>query len=172
MNLKSIIESILFSVGEPVSIEKLSKTLKKENQVVLNALNELKSDYQNNERGLAIISKNNKVQLVTAPENSKYIEKLVKSDLQQELTPASLETLAIVAYKAPITRAEIEEVRGVNSSFILRNLLIRGLIERKGNPEDSRSYVYDISFNFLQKLGLKSKQELPEYNNLIEEFKK
>ncbi len=171
MKLKSVIESILFSVGEPISIEKLAKTLRKEMPEISQALQELKSYYQNHHTGLRIISKHNKIQLVSAPENSQYIEKLVKSDLQQELTPASLETLAIIAYKGPTTRAEIEEIRGVNSSFILRNLLIRGLIEKKGNPDDYRSYIYDISFNFLKKLGLKSRQELPQYKSLIEEFK-
>jgi len=106
--------------------------------------------------------------LVSAPENSKYLERLITDDLQEDLTPASLEVLAIIAYKGPISRMEIEEIRGVNSSYTLRNLLIRGLIERRGHPQDSRAYVYEVSFNFLRKLGLKSIEELPEYNSFIE----
>jgi len=170
VNLKSVLESILFSVGEPVSIEKVAKTLKKDSSFVKEALKKLIKDYEQENRGLRIISKGDRIQMVSSPKNSKYIEKLIKQDLQKELTPASLETLAIVAYKEPITRAEIDEIRGVNSSFMLRNLLIRGLIERRENPKDARSYVYEISFNFLKKLGLKSKKELPEYKKLSKQL--
>jgi len=166
VNLKSIIESILFSVGEPITIEKLVKVVSKNKDIVEKTIQELENDYQKEERGLEIIRKKNKVQLVSAPKNSKYIEKLIKDEIQEDLTPACLEALAIIAYKGPISRAEIEEIRGVNSSYILRNLLIRGLIERKGHPEDARAYVYEISFDFLRKLGLKTIEELPEYNKL------
>lgn len=160
--MKSIIESILFSIGEPISIEKLAKTLSKNQDSMKKTIDELAEDYEKGNRGLRIIKKGEKVQLVSSPENGRYIEKLIKDELQEDLTPASLEALAIVAYKGPVTRAEIEEIRGVNSSFILRSLLIRGLIERKGHPEDTRAYIYEISFNFLRKLGLNSTKELPE----------
>lgn len=168
--MKSIIESILFSTGEPISIERLAKTLNKKQNLVKEATEQLAEEYENKKRGLRIIRKGEKVQLVSNPENSKYIEKLVKDEVQEELTPAALETLAIVAYRGPISRAEIEEIRGVNSSYTLRNLLIRGLIDRKGHPEDSRAYIYQVSFNFLRKLGLKSIEELPDYNKLQEEL--
>lgn len=166
MNLKSVVESILFSIGEPISIERLAKTLGKDKDLIKNTVGDLEKDYETENRGLRILIKNEEIQLASAPENSLYLEKLIKDELQEELTPASLETLAIVAYKGPLTRAEIEEVRGVNSSFILRNLLIRGLVERKGHPEDARAYIYEISFNFLRKLGLKSVKELPDYKKL------
>lgn len=166
MNLESIIESILFSIGEPISIEKLAKTLGKNKDLVKRTIENLENDYEREDRGLRIIKKGEKVQLVSAPENGHYIEKLIKDELQEGLTPVSLEALAIVAYKGPIARAEIEEIRGVNSSYILRNLLIRGLIERKGHPEDARAYIYEVSFDFLRKLGLKSIEELPEYKKL------
>ncbi len=162
MNLKSILESILFSIGEPISIEKLTKTLEKNKDLIKKAIEDLENDYEKEGRGLQIIKKSEKIQLVSSPENSKYIEKLIKDELQEDLTPASLEALAIIAYKEPITRAEIDEIRGVNSSFILRNLLIRGLIERKGHPQDARAYIYEISFDFLRKLGLNSTKELPK----------
>lgn len=165
-NLKSAIESMLFSIGEPISIEKLAKTLDVDKDLIKNTVQELEKDYETENRGLRILMKNEEIQLVSAPANSRYMEKLIKDELQEELTPASLEALAIIAYKGPLTRAEIEEIRGVNSSFILRNLLIRGLIERKGHPEDSRAYIYEISFNFLRKLGLKSIEELPDYKKL------
>jgi len=164
--MKSILESILFSIGEPISIEKLVKTLEKNKDAVKKIINDLENDYQKENRGLRIIKKGEKIQLVSSPKNSQYIERLIKNELQEDLTPASLEALAIVAYRGPITRAEIEEIRGVNCSYILRNLLIRGLIERKGLPEDARAYIYEISFDFLKKLGLSSIEELPEYKKL------
>ncbi len=164
--MKSILESILFSIGEPISIEKLVKTLEKNKDAVKKIINDLENDYQKENRGLRIIKKGEKIQLVSSPKNSQYIERLIKDELQEDLTPASLEALAIVAYRGPITRAEIEEIRGVNCSYILRNLLIRGLIERKGLPEDARAYIYEISFDFLKKLGLSSIEELPEYKKL------
>lgn len=164
--MKSILESMLFSIGEPISIEKLAKTLSKNQGLIKKAIDELVEDYEKENRGLRIIKKGEKIQLVSSPENSQYIEKLIKDELQEDLTPASLEALAIVAYRGPITRAEIEEIRGVNCSYILRNLLIRGLIERKGLLEDARAYIYEISFDFLKKLGLSSIEELPEYKKL------
>lgn len=164
--MKSIIESILFSIGEPISIEKLAKTLLKNQGLIKKAIDELVEDYEKENRGLRIIKKGEKIQLVSSPENSQYIEKLIKHELQEDLTPASLEALAVIAYRGPITRAEIEEIRGVNCSYILRNLLIRGLIERKGHLEDARAYIYEISFDFLKKLGLSSIEELPEYKKL------
>ncbi len=166
MNLKSIIESILFSIGEPISVDKLAKTLGKNKNLIKKIIEDLESDYKKKNRGLRIIKKGEKIQLVSSSENSLYIEKLIKNELQEGLTPASLEALAVIAYKGPITRAEIEEIRGVNCSFILRNLLIRGLIERKGHPQDARAYIYEISFDFLKKLGLSSIEELPEYKKL------
>ena len=164
--MKSIIESILFSIGEPISIEKIAKTIGENMDSVKIIIDELEKEYENQNRGLRIIKKGEEIQLVSSPNNSSYIEKLIKNELQEDLTSASLEVLAIVAYKGPITRAEIEEIRGVNSSFTLRNLLIRGLVDRKGRSEDSRAYIYEISFDFLKKLGLKSIEELPEYKKL------
>ena len=164
--MKSIIESILFSIGEPISIEKLAKTLLKNRDSIKKAIDELTEEYEKENRGLRIIKKGERIQLVSSPEHNRYIEKLIKDELQEDLTPASLETLAIIAYKGPTTRAGIEEIRGVNSSIILRNLLIRGLVERKGHPEDARAYIYEVSFDFLRKLGLNSIKELPEYDKL------
>jgi len=94
------------------------------------------------------------------------VHKLVKNDLEEDLSRATLEVLAVVAYRGPISRAQIEEVRGVNCSFTLRNLLMRGLVERVENPNDSRSYLYKISFDFLKHLGLGNVKELPNYEEL------
>lgn len=166
MVLKSVIESILFVHGEPLSIEKLAQICHALKSDVNNALEELKRDYA--ERGIVILEKDSQFQIGTNPQNSDLIKELAKSEFSEELTRAALETLTIVAYKGPLMRAQIEFVRGVNSSFTLRNLLLRGLVERIDNPKDSRSYLYRISFDFLKHFGLTKIEELPNFD----EFKK
>lgn len=166
MNLKSIVETILFVHGEPMALDKLAQITKIQKEAVLKALNELKKDYEG--RGLAILAKDERYQLGSNPENTKYIEYLVKNEFSEELSRAAIETVAIIAYKGPLTRVEVEYVRGVNSSFTLRNLLMRGLVERIENLKDARSYLYRVSFDFLKHLGVTQIEDLPQY----EEFKK
>ncbi|QQG45301.1 MAG: SMC-Scp complex subunit ScpB [Candidatus Sungiibacteriota bacterium] len=165
-NLKSIIETLLFIYGEPLALEKLIKIAKNKKEAVLEALSGLKKDYEG--RGLTLLEKDNTYQLGSNPANAKYVEDLVKSEFTEELSRAALETVSIVAYKGPLTRAQIEYVRGVNSSFTLRNLLMRGLVERIENPKDARSFLYRVSFDFLKHLGLTKIGDLPQY----EEFRK
>ncbi len=125
MNLKNILESLLFTSGHPLSHKKLAEILSRspegreisENEVE-NSLKELVSDYEKDNRGLRLVFLDNKVQLVSAPESKEAVEKLIKSDFDEELTPAALETLAIIAYKGPVSRVIIENLRGVNCSFI------------------------------------------------------
>ncbi|OHA05372.1 MAG: SMC-Scp complex subunit ScpB [Candidatus Sungbacteria bacterium RIFCSPLOWO2_01_FULL_47_10] len=161
MDLKNKIESILFIQGEPVPIEKLERVLGVGKDEIVSAVSELKNEYRG--RGLAIVEKENEYQMTSAPDAAELVETLIKSELSEDLTRASLETLSVIAYKGPATRSEIEFIRGVNSSFTVRNLLLRGLIERIENPKDARSYLYKISFDFLTHLGLSSIEELPEY---------
>lgn len=164
METTRIIESILLVQGEPISIERLSKLLKEKKEVITKAVSELRESYK--DRGIVLIEKGGEIQFGTHPENHEWVEKFVKSEFTDDLTKASIETLSIVAYKGPLTRAEIEYIRGVNSSFILRNLLMRGLISRKENPRDARSYLYEISFDFLKYFGIARQEELPGYNEL------
>lgn len=163
MSLKSIIETTLFAYGEPMGAEKLAKFLKRKKEEVVEALEELKNDYAG--RGLVMVEKDGEYMLGSNPENAKYVENLVKSEFTEELSKAAVETLAIIAYKGPLTRADIEYVRGVNSSFTLRNLLMRGLIERIENPKDARSYLYRISFDFLKHFGLAKADDLPGFKD-------
>lgn len=162
-DLKKQIESLLFITGEPLSFEDLVRFLKREPEAIKEALEALKEDYQIGKRGLVILEHQGRYQLTTSPETSELVADYLKETLKEELTPAALETLAIIAYKGPITRAEIENIRGVNSSFILRNLLIRGLIEREVDPKRPQAYLYQISFEFLRKLGLSRIEDLPDY---------
>jgi len=165
--VKSIIESILFVSGAPVRIKKLARTISVKENEVEKALQELSKDLE--ERGLALVFKDKKVQLTTSPLNAEFVGKYLKEDLREDLSKAALETLAIIAYRGPISRVDIEAIRGVNSSFILRALMIRGLIERIKNPRDKRSFLYRISFKFLNKLGLEKQNELPDYKDLRED---
>ncbi|MBI2637692.1 MAG: SMC-Scp complex subunit ScpB [Candidatus Sungbacteria bacterium] len=160
-NIKNKIESILYVSGEAIAPKKMAKVLALPEETVVSALKELKEDYTG--RGLIIIENGGEWQIGTNPENSAIIEELVKSEFNEDLTRATLETLTIIAYKGPTTRSKIEFIRGVNSSFTVRNLLLRGLIERIDNPSDSRSYLYRVSFDFLKFLGLSSVSELPSY---------
>src|SRR3989339_70600 len=159
--LKSIVESILFVSGEPVKISRLAKVSGAARPEVENALMALQNDYARN-RGMVIIKKEDEVQMATSPENAETISELVKSEIQENLSRSALETLSIVAYRGPMTRADIEAIRGVNCSFTLRSLLMRGLLERIDNPENSRGYLYKISFEFLKKMGVDSVEKLPD----------
>jgi len=117
-------------------------------------------------RGFALLQKEDEVQLATNSENATYVDDLVKSEIQENLSKAALEVLSIIAYRGPITRLEVEAIRGVNCTFTLRSLLMRGLLERIENPKDNRGYLYKVSFEFLKKLGLDSINKLPDYETL------
>lgn len=162
--LKSIIESILLVSGEPVKISKISKISGASKPEVENSLMLLQTEYSS--RGFAIIKKEDMVEIATNPENSEFVSELVKGEIQENLSQAALEVLSIVAYRSPITRAEIEAIRGVNSSFTLRSLLMRGLLERIENPKDNRGYLYKISFDFMKSLGLDNIEKLPDWETL------
>ncbi|GBE17100.1 segregation and condensation protein B [bacterium BMS3Abin15] len=161
--LKSIIESLLFVSGEPIKISRLVKISGAPKPEIENAIMALSSEYESQNRGLRIVKKENQVQMATGPESAPYVQQLIEGKLQEELSTASLEVVSIVAYRGPITRANIESIRGVNCSYTLRNLLMRGLIDRTENPKDARGYVYSISFDFLKKLGIDDVKKLPDH---------
>lgn len=166
MNTESVLESLLFISGEPISFRKLSGfTSVNEGDLELSC-GELAKKYNDENRGLRIIIKDGKAQMVTAGENSEYVEKFFKADVEGELSRAALEVLSVVAYRGPVTRSKIEDIRGVNCSFTLRHLLIRGLVERIDNPSDARAYLYRVSFDFLRKLGVEKVEDLPKYEEL------
>lgn len=175
-NLKSSVESLLFVSGEPVKIARLAKICSVEKKEIEAAINELNAEFQEKNGGLTVIRKGDMVQFATSAENSELVGQLVSGELGSEISKSGLEVLSIVAYRGPVTRAEIEAIRGVNCTYILRSLLIRGLVERK-ETADIRGYLYEISFDFLKKLGLANAQELPDWNELsknekLEEFLK
>ncbi|MCK5413152.1 MAG: SMC-Scp complex subunit ScpB [Candidatus Pacebacteria bacterium] len=168
MNTESILESLLFISGEPMSFKKLAKITEKKEKEIIASAESLAKKYSEAIGGLKIIIKDNKVQMVTSGENSEFVEKFLKADIEGDLSRVALEVLSVVAYRGPISRSEIEEIRGVNCSFTLRHLTIRGLIERINNPNDARAYLYKISFDFLKKLGVEKVEDLPKFNELKE----
>jgi len=158
------LEALLFYYGEPLTIKKISTLLEETEENVKILIQKLEEKLHNNQSGgLQIIYYNDKVELVTKPQFNFIIKKIINDEFKAELTPAALETLAIIAYLGPATRAQIDYLRGVNSTFILRNLLIRGLIERKLQVDKKNTYEYSITSEFLKHLGIESVLNLPEY---------
>lgn len=174
-DLESKIEAVIFIYGEFISINRLADLLEAGEKEVRMAVLSLQEKFISDNRGLRLIIDNDKVQLITRPEYGSFIEKLIKDETRAELTPACLETLSIVAYLGPISRAAIEYIRGVNSSFILRSLSIRGLLNREPDPKRANAYLYRISPDLLKYLGVNSIKELPDfekYRELMNIFKK
>ena len=165
MELRHQIEAILFYQAEPITVKRLSGLLKKSEEETRSALSELGDSLEST--GLCLLTNNDEVTLGTNPEASALIEAIAKEELNKDLSKASLETLAIVLYKGPITRAEIDYIRGVNSTFILRNLLIRGLVEKVENPKDQRSFLYKSTLALLEYMGITKLEDLPEYKETM-----
>lgn len=163
--LQSVIESVLFVSGEPMKLSRLAKVTDVTEEEIAEAVDGLNADYAAG-RGLVIVRIKDTVQLATSPDNASFVDELVKGEIQENLSQAALEVLSIVAYRGPMTRAEIEAIRGVNCSFTLRALLIRGLIDRTESLKDNRRYLYSISMDFLKKLGLDSVEKLPDWEAL------
>ncbi|MEI6304875.1 MAG: SMC-Scp complex subunit ScpB [Candidatus Taylorbacteria bacterium] len=166
------IEAILFWKAEPVQIKKLAEMLSVDGQVLNVGILELETILK--DRGLTLVRTADEIMLGTSKELSSLIEKLTKDELNRDLGKAGLETLSIILYQGPITRAEIDYIRGVNSQFVVRNLLVRGLIERVDNPKDARSFLYKTTLDLLSLLGVSKIEDLPEYANIraeIEAFK-
>jgi segregation and condensation protein B len=168
MNLDQKIEAILFFRGESVSLKKVADILGITVKETEQGIETLKSRLQNG--ALTIVVKDDEIMLATRPEVAPLIEGLVKEELSRDLGKAGLETLSIVLYNGPISRREIDYIRGVNSQFIVRNLLVRGLVEKITDQKDERRFLYRPTFELLKSLGISSISELPEYTKVQEEL--
>jgi len=161
--LPAIIEVLLFVSVMPISVSQLAASLNESVKSIELSLDELDKHYQKT-RGLRIQWKQKKVQLVSSPELSKIIEKFLGIDTTTKLSQASLETIAIIAFRQPVTRPMIEGKRGVNSDGVVRNLLSKGLIEEVGRAEGiGRPILYSTTTEFLNHFGLTSIKELPPF---------
>ncbi|MBL7053933.1 SMC-Scp complex subunit ScpB [Patescibacteria group bacterium] len=167
--LKSIIECLLFIANRPLDKKDLIKITGKEKKDVSQALKELTQDYQNEEKGIRIIHSNKQWQMTTDPKHGSIVQRFLKTEVNEELTPASLETLSIIAYRGPIKKQDLEEIRGVNCTIILRNLLIKGLIIEK-KPDNYKNndneLSYNVSLEFVKYLGIKDIEDLPNFKEL------
>lgn len=162
--LKSKIESLLFISPKSLSIKKLAKLLGADKKQTEESLWELKEELA--ERGgICIVKNGQEYQMATNPSNAKLVRDFIKDETTGELTRPSLETLTIIAYRAPITKAELEQIRGVNCSLILRNLLIRGLVQSREDKKSKLIY-YEPTFEFLRYLGVSEISELPNFEKL------
>ena len=170
MNLSSQIEALLFFKGEPMTVKKIADTLAATTEEVTTALTELETALKG--RGISVIRNENEVELRTSTEASALIEKITKEELSKDLGKAGLETLSLILYKGPVKRSEIDYIRGVSSQYIVRSLLVRGLIQREVDPNDSRSVVYSPTMDTLAMLGVSKKEDLPEFSVVQEEWSK
>ena len=161
-DIKSAIESMLFVSGEPLALRELSNNLELKEKNVEEILSEMANEYEDKSRGIRLISINGAYQLVTKSENSDFVQKLLKKNKKHSLSQASIESLAIIAYKQPITRIDIDEIRGVKSESAIARLIERGLIKDIGRLEvPGRPILYGTTDEFLRQFGLKIIKELP-----------
>ena len=165
VNIKYAIEGILFAAGEPVKAAKLEVVLDTDVETVKRAVDELKSEYNEDKRGFNIIDIMDGYQICSRPEYYAYIQEILGEQRNQPLSNAAMEALAIIAYKQPITRGQIEHIRGVNSDGCVNRLYERGLIDEAGRLDaPGRPILYVTTDTFLRCFGLTSPDELPPVN--------
>lgn len=162
-NLKSQLESLLFVAAKPLTLKQLAEWLEVKPEKVSEACRVLAEDYKQQARGVNLTQNADKYQLVSSPNNAAVVQKFVQEETGGELSRPSLEALTIIAYRGPIAKFALDRIRGVNCALILRNLLIRGLIEAK--DEKGETY-YSVSLDFLRFLGVGGVAELPDYERL------
>lgn len=173
MNIKSVLESLLFAWGEPLNLSEISSILNMPEQKILHVLTSMIEEYQNDEnRGLIIQKYGSTFQLTTKKENYMYIENLLQTTVNKNLSNAAMEIMSIIAYKQPVTRVEIEMIRGVKCANVLKGLLDKKLIKEAGKlDKPGKPTLYATTDEFLRHFGLNSLNELPSINIEPEEEK-
>lgn len=164
MNYNAIIEGLLFVSGEDgLSIEELCSITEKEKDEVSNIIKNIFDQYNNSEHGIQLEFLGNKFKFTTKEIHKEFYKKLAVNETNSTLGQSSLETLAIIAYNGPITRIEIDEIRGVNSSYVIRKLLLKGLIEELGKADlPGKPKIYNVTSKFLDYFGLGTINDLPK----------
>lgn len=165
MTVHALLEAALYAAGQSISIKKLAQVLSLDEDAIVQGLDILKKDLEEQERGLVLLVDGKQAELVTHPDAAETVRSLLDIESQGELSKASMEALAIIAYRGPMTRPELEQIRGIQSSTILRILSMRGLIDqtdemRLGQP------VYTVTADFFKHIGFTSAAELPDYEQL------
>lgn len=165
MKLDALIEAILFAAAKPISVKQLADACGKEADEVSLALETLEKRLDGGGGGIMLTRNGREVELVTRAEAADVVSKIVNAEVSGELTRPALEALTILAYCGPMTRAELEQIRGVQSALILRNLMLRGLVEQTQEARLGQS-AYAVTFDFVNHLGIPHVQSLPEYETL------
>lgn len=167
----SIIESLLFASGEPLKIEYIGNIIECSISFTKDLLDYMIERYSREDRGIKLINVNDTYQLVTKPKNSDYVQKLLKTNVRQSLSQAALETLSIIAYKQPITRIEIDEIRGVKSDRAVLTLVEKNLIKETGRLDvPGRPILYSTTDEFLKFFGLENLNQMPQLEALIDKY--
>lgn len=165
MSLESKIESLLFISAKPMSVKEIADLTSKNVKEIKSACDELIKKSEDEKKGIRIIRNNNKYQMTSSPDNAKVVQDFIRDETTGELSRPSLEALTIIAYRGPISKIDIDRIRGVNCSLILRNLILRGLVESSFNKVKNETY-YNITLDFIRFLGINKIEELPDYNRL------
>ncbi|MXZ01599.1 SMC-Scp complex subunit ScpB [Candidatus Poribacteria bacterium] len=166
--LKSILEAILFAASEPITLDQFQSALPGiGKRTIRKGLTALYDDYEEMGRSFRLVEIANGYQISSRPEYSEWIEKFYTRQVRVTLSPSALETLAIVAYKQPITRSDVATIRGVNSDSVLNSLLEKGLVRITGRKE-GRALLFSTTDDFLQQFGLKDASELPSLDEIDE----
>ena len=170
---EAIIEAILFTMGESVEVERLASVLEQDKKYTKELLLEMKAEYDEKESGITLMELEDSFQMCTKSDMYEYLIKIAKTPRKYVLTDTLLETLSIVAYKQPVTRAEIEKIRGVSCDHAVNRLVEFGLITEVGRMDaPGRPLLFGTTEEFLRSFGVKSLEELPELSAVqIEEFK-
>ncbi|MEK7644279.1 MAG: SMC-Scp complex subunit ScpB [Patescibacteria group bacterium] len=166
-DLTGRIESLLFVASRPMSREEIGKNVGASSEAVAAAIDSLKEKYRSENSGICLIDNGNDLQMGTNPANREMVDNVITREINGDLTRAQLETLTVVAYCGPITRPELETIRGVNCAIILRNLQMRGLVDEEGADEGIVPY-YRVSVSALRFLGIDSPADLPDYDELCD----
>ncbi len=163
--IKSAVESLMFVSNKPLTVKEFAKYLEVSEEQLTASLAELEQEHKNS--GVVVLNNGGQFQFATNSQNSTVVKNFLNSELREKLSDVTVEVLAIIAYRQPISKAEIEAIRGVNSQYSLRALLMRGVIEKVTNPQDARGFLYQTTTEFLQHLGITSLADLPEFEKLV-----
>lgn len=170
---KAVLEAILFTLGDSVEIARLAEVIELSKKETKELLQELKQTYQTKDRGIELIELEDAVQLCTKNEMYEYLVKIAKTPRKHVLTDTMLETLSIIAYKQPVTKLDIERIRGVSCDFAVNRLLEYDLVQELGRLDaPGRPMLFGTTEQFLRSFGVKSLSDLPELNPVqVEEFR-
>lgn len=165
LNILSEIEALILVANRSLSVRELSTNLNEKPETIVKYLQTLSDEYEANNSGFSLIKSGTNYQLVSSGKHAELLKKFLKIDNTAELSPASLEALTVIAYRGPVSKLELERIRGVNCSLIIRNLLLRGLIEENFSKEKNENY-YQVTLDFIRYLNMNSVEDLPDYEKL------